>query len=52
MITENRRNTGRALNHVSSDIMNISVCIRKRPLFDKETAAGEIDAVTVFNPRI
>ena len=52
MITENRRNIGRSLNHISSDIMNISVCVRKRPLFDKETSTGEIDAVSVFNPRI
>lgn len=32
--------------------MNICVCVRKRPLFEKETLAGEIDAVSCFNPRI
>lgn len=32
--------------------MSISVCIRKRPLFEKEVAAGEIDAVTCPNPHV
>lgn len=41
-----------ALNHVSSKQMNICVCVRKRPLFDKETKSGEIDVVTVANPNI
>jgi kinesin family member 2/24 len=52
MIAEQRGQIGRALNHVSSDSMNICVCVRKRPLFDKETSNGEIDAVSCFNPRI
>ena len=32
--------------------MKICVCVRKRPLFEKETANGEIDVVTVSNPKI
>lgn len=32
--------------------MNICVCVRKRPLFEKETLNGEIDVVTVSNPKI
>ena len=32
--------------------MNICVCVRKRPLFEKETVSGEIDVVTVSNPKI
>ena len=32
--------------------MNICVCVRKRPLFEKETLAGEIDATTCSNPKI
>ena len=32
--------------------MKICVCVRKRPLFEKETKSGEIDVVTVANPNI
>ena len=32
--------------------MLICVCVRKRPLFDKEYNAGEIDCVSSSNPRI
>ena len=32
--------------------MQICVCVRKRPLFEKETLAGEIDVVTCNNPKI
>lgn len=32
--------------------MNICVCVRKRPLFEKETLAGEIDSVSVGNPKV
>ena len=32
--------------------MDICVCVRKRPLFEKETMAGEIDATTCSNPKI
>ncbi len=52
MIEEAKSSVDRALNHLSSATMNICVCVRKRPLFEKETLAGEIDAVTCFNPKI
>jgi len=40
------------MQHISSQQMNICVCVRKRPLFSKEMKAGEIDAVTCSNPHI
>jgi kinesin family protein 2/24 len=41
-----------ALNHVSSTEMNICICVRKRPLFDKEFQLGEIDSCSASNPRV
>jgi len=38
--------------HVSTGSMKISVCVRKRPIFTKEQQAGEIDCVSVSNPKI
>jgi kinesin family protein 2/24 len=32
--------------------MRICICIRKRPLFPKETANGEIDSVSMCNPAV
>ena len=32
--------------------MKISVCFKKRPVFQRELANGEIDVVTVANPKI
>ena len=32
--------------------MNICICVRKRPLFEKEHAAGEMDSVSCSNPKI
>ena len=32
--------------------MNLCICVRKRPLFDKEYSAGEIDCVSASNPRV
>ena len=32
--------------------MKLSVCVRKRPLFQKENIAGEIDCVSSNNPKI
>ena len=31
--------------------MNLCVCVRKRPLFDKEYQSGEMDCVSASNPR-
>ena len=41
-----------ALNHVSATEMSICICVRKRPLFDKEYQAGEIDSCSASNPAI
>lgn len=35
-----------------ADQMKISVCFKKRPVFPKELAGGEIDVVSVNNPKI
>jgi kinesin family protein 2/24 len=32
--------------------MRICICIRKRPLFAKETANGEIDSASMCNPKV
>ena len=41
-----------ALPHQSTSHIKISVCVRKRPIFSKEEANGEIDAVSAANPKI
>jgi kinesin family protein 2/24 len=40
------------MQHVGANQMNLCVCVRKRPLFDKEYAAGEIDCVSASNPKL
>lgn len=32
--------------------MKIQICVRKRPIFQKEESAGEIDCVSACNPRV
>jgi len=32
--------------------MDICICVRKRPLFEKEYLVGEIDAVSTSNPKV
>ena len=32
--------------------MHISVCFKKRPVFQAELADGEIDVISVVNPKI
>lgn len=32
--------------------MSICICVRKRPLFDKEYQLGEIDSCSASNPNI
>ena len=38
--------------HSLADKMKISVCFKKRPIFQSELANGEIDIVSVKNPKI
>lgn len=52
MIANERKNISKPMNHIKADSMAISVCVRKRPIFPKEMTKGEIDAVSVFNPKI
>ena len=40
------------LKHIYSDDSKIFVVVRKRPIFQKELNSGEIDCVSVVNPRI
>jgi kinesin family protein 2/24 len=52
LIEQQKQIVGAALNHVSATEMNICICVRKRPLFDKEYNKGEIDCVSSSNPNI
>ena len=52
LIEENKSQVGPALNHVSASEMGICICVRKRPLFDKEYQNGEIDSVSASNPKV
>ena len=37
---------------VLSVLIKLAVCVRKRPIFKKEEANGEIDAISSANPQI
>jgi len=39
-------------SHTFADSMKISVCFKKRPIFHSELADGEIDVISVSNPKI
>ena len=38
--------------HSTSEGSKIYVCVRKRPIFDKEIQNGEIDCISAINPKI
>ena len=38
--------------HVPASNMRLCVCVRKRPIFEKEERDGQIDCVSVANPII
>ena len=38
--------------HTTSDNSKIFVCVRKRPIFQKEIQNGEIDCITALNPKV
>ena len=52
LVEQAKAKVGAGLNHVSASNMDICICVRKRPLFDKEYAAGELDAVSTSNPKV
>ena len=39
-------------NHVPASEIKLCVCVRKRPIFEKEESSGEIDAISCANPQI
>ena len=52
LVDQHKAAVGAALNHVSASDMDICICVRKRPLFDKEYESGDIDAVSTSNPKV
>jgi len=38
--------------HTSADQLKICVCVKKRPIFQKELAGGEIDSISFSNPKV
>lgn len=38
--------------HTSADQLKICVCIKKRPIFQKELSSGEIDSISFSNPKV
>ena len=49
---EAKISSSRAKPHLPSLGMSIYVCVRKRPIFEKEQKAGQIDCVSTANPTI
>ena len=52
MVEAERKKLPLKKNHPFADQMKISVCFKKRPIFHKELEDGEIDVVSVINPKI
>ena len=52
MIQKKRKGMKPALPHISSEKTSICICVRKRPLFQKEMKQGEIDSISCANPYI
>jgi kinesin family protein 2/24 len=52
MVEQERKKCASKKPHTQADKMKISVCFKKRPIFSQELANGEIDIVSVNNPKI
>lgn len=52
MVEQERMKVIQPKPHTLADSMKISVCFKKRPVFHSELADGEIDVVSVTNPKI
>ena len=55
MITKKKEliyNNNKMLSHIDSSDSKIFVVIRKRPIFQKEINNGEIDCISIINPRV
>ena len=38
--------------HIPADQLKICVCVKKRPIFQKELGVGEVDCVSMPNPMV
>lgn len=52
LIDEHRFNAHMFSDHISANDLRLCVCVRKRPIFEKEILDGENDAVSCANPQI
>jgi kinesin family protein 2/24 len=52
LIEQHKSKVVKPLDHVSASQMKICVCVRKRPLFDKEYNSGEMDCISANNPKV
>jgi hypothetical protein len=52
MVEGERAKVKKAEPHKIPDLSKINICVRKRPLFQKEANKGEIDCVSCTNPAI
>lgn len=52
MVEEEKKKLKQGRVHSFADQMHISVCFKKRPVFQQELADGEIDVISVVNPKI
>jgi kinesin family protein 2/24 len=52
MVEAERKKLTQKRAHAFADSMKISVCFKKRPIFQSELADGDIDVISVRNPKI
>ena len=52
MIQKQQLKSSEFKDYLTADKLKLSVCVRKRPLFQKEIKDGEIDALSMQNPKI
>ena len=52
MVEDEKKKIPQGRQHAFADSMKISVCFKKRPVFHHELADGEIDIISVSNPKI
>jgi len=50
MIERERLSSEKSNKFSLANQFKLSVCVRKRPLFSKELANGEIDCLSICNP--
>ncbi len=52
MIENKKYKVHKLCDHLTSENMKLCVCVRKRPIFQKEFSAGENDCISVANPEL